>query len=301
MKTLLFAGVAALFATPAIAQDARPAAGANIFVSSDSDGTDVFKGGIDFDLARWSRTRYHGLTVERAHFAPGNSDVEETETRVYGRIGREVGDWELAAKVGTDGEEVLGSLSAVHDVPLRKEFFLEREIVETPQGILLDLMSTYGGVAIDVPLGDRAGLTLLGGLQDFSGDNERYHLRANAYYVVAPEAGLSLQLRTRYFTDTVVREFDYYAPGEFAQILPVVQLQRFTDGWRYRVAGGWGAQRDSDTDWRDARYAEARVTSPDLGRFSLEGSAIYSTTPARQGQIDDYSYGALNLSANVRF
>ena len=291
---------AALVASPAAAQDASPAVGGYAFVSNDSDGTDVAKVGLDLDFLREGRTDYAGVTVERAHFAPGNSAVEETKTRYYARGGRKAGDWELAAKVGTDGEEVLGGLSAVHDVPFRKEFFVEREIVETPQGILLDLMSTYAGAALDVPMGNRAGATLLAGLQDFSGDNERYHLRGNIYYVVAPEAGVSVQLRARYFTDTTPREYDYYAPGEFAQVLPVVQVQRFTDGWRYRLAGGWGVQRDSDTGWRDARYAEARVTSPDVGRVFFEGSALYSTTPARQGSLDSYSYGSLNVAARVR-
>ncbi|MCM8557411.1 hypothetical protein [Sphingomicrobium sediminis] len=291
----------AILATPlpAFAQGSGPAVGGTIFVSSDADGTDILRVGADFDIARWNREKYRGIRVERAHFAPGNSEVEDTDLRVYARIAEPVGEWKLAGTVGTDGDDLLGSITAVHDVALRKEFFLEREIVETPIGLTQGLMSTYGGLAVDIPADDLTSFTLLGGVQAFTGDNTRYHLRANAVRVVDPDNGISIQLRARYFTDTTPREYDYYAPGEYLQLLPVVQVQRFNNGWRYRLAGGWGALRDSDEGWRQSRYAEARLTSPDLGGFSMEAQALYAEQPTLLGGA--YSYGQFQLSARTGF
>ncbi|MCJ7421778.1 hypothetical protein [Sphingomicrobium astaxanthinifaciens] len=276
----------------------RPAIGASLFASSDADGTEVTKLGIDFDLARVGREEALGVRLERARFAPAGG-TPETATRAYLRLVRPVApEWQIDSLVGTDGERLLGTAALVHAVPLRKEFFVEREIVETPQGLALGLSSTLAGASLDVPLGARAQLTLVGAALDFSGDNRRLHARANAIYAIAPDAGVSLQLRGRYFRDSVPREYDYYAPGDYLQLLPVVQVQRFAAGWRYRLAGGWGAQKERGSDWRGSRLIEARVTSPASGRVSLEAQALYSEVPTILGE--GYAYGQVALAARTR-
>ncbi|WP_265563995.1 hypothetical protein [Sphingomicrobium arenosum] len=299
MKMLFAAGAALVAVVPAaaMAQEARPAVGANLFASSDADGTEITKLSFDFDLARLGREKVTGFRLERARLAPAGGQAEVV-TRGYLRLTRPLGDrWSVDTTVGSDGNTILGSAALVHEGEWRKEFFLERDVIETPQGLALDLTSTYGGAAVDVPLGARAQLTLLGGVQDFTGDNVRLHARANAIYVVAPDQGLSVQLRARTFHDSVPREYDYYAPGDYVQLLPVVQVQRFTGGWRYRLAGGWGAQKETGGDWRDSRFAEARVTSPAFGRVSLEAQALYSEVPTILGQ--GYRYGQLSVSART--
>jgi hypothetical protein len=100
-------------------------------------------------------------------------------------------------------------------------------------------------------------VTLVGGVQEFTGDNVRTHLRANFVHVLKPEASLSLQLRTRYFRNSDPREYDYYSPRWYAQAVPILQLRRFSNGWRYLVAGGVGVQRDSESKWRRSSYFNA--------------------------------------------
>jgi hypothetical protein len=134
----------------------------------------------------------------------------------------------------------------------RKELFVEREIVETPLGISRGIYYTFAGAAIDLPADDRNIFTAFAGIQDFTGDNVRFHVRGSYVHVVKPEWGLSAQLRGRYFRSTAPGEFDYFSPRWYAEVLPVLQMRRFVSGWQLLGAAGYGAQRDSASKWRSS-------------------------------------------------
>ena len=63
--------------------------------------------------------------------------------------------------VGTNGETVLGSLSVHNDARIRQEYFIERDRLETAQGLDQDLYSTFAGAAFDLPVDERNTLTAL--------------------------------------------------------------------------------------------------------------------------------------------
>ena len=130
----------------------------------------------------------------------------------------------------------------------------------------------------------------------------RLHLRGSYIHVVKPEWGLSAQLRGRYFSNSEPREFDYYSPRRFAEILPVVQLRRFAGGWELVGAAGVGIQRDSESDWRPSRYAHARVRSPDRAGWSITGAVTYTNTPTLSGtSTSGYSYVQMNVGLSLGF
>jgi hypothetical protein len=208
--------------------------------------------------------------------------------RVYLRGADSVGDWKWAAQVGTDGHTVLGSGTIHDESKVRKEFFLERDILETPMGLKRGIYYTFGGAAIDLPLDDRNNFTIVGGVQQFTGDNVRTLLRANFVHVLVPDLGLSAQLRVRYFDNSVPREYDDYSPPWYAQVLPVLQIRRFHGGWMYLAAGGVGAQRDSASKWRRSSYLNFRVTSPARNKWAVTTAFLYSETPSATGQSYDY-------------
>ena len=131
-----------------------------------------------------------------------------------------------------DTRTVLGSLSVHNDDRIGQEYFIERDRLETAQGLERDLYHTFVGAAFDLPIDERNTVTALVGVQDFDGENLRTHLRARAIHVIKPEWGLSVQLRTRYFHNSVPAEADYFSPGCYVEVLPVVQVQRFHGGWR---------------------------------------------------------------------
>jgi len=225
--------------------DQVPAAATiDLFASTDADHTQVVRSGIDLDWAHTGEDQYAGIRVEKAWFAPLGQATTSFD-RVYGRYADKNNRLAWSAQVGTDGHTVLGSLNVSDASPYRKEFFLERDIVETPRGVGQGIYYTFGGFALDVPLTDRDSATAVVGAQQFTGKNVRLHLRGNYVHVVKPDWGLSVQLRTRYFHSTVPGEYDYFSPRWYAEVLPVIQVRRYSGGWRYLVAAGYGGQGDA--------------------------------------------------------
>ena len=300
MKRLAIAVLALNLPFAALAQDvaeeAEHAVGADVFYQSDADGTEVVRAGLDLDPHYRDKDNYTGLRLEKAWFNPLDQGWQGRE-RIYLRAARKLDHWTLQGRVGTDGDSVLGSVTAFDDARFRKEFFVERDILETPQGLARGIYYTFAGAAIDLPVDERNQFTLVAGAQEFTGDNARWHLRANYIHVVTPEWGLSAQLRTRFFRNSDPREADYYSPRWYAQVLPVLQLRRTTDnGWRFLLAGGLGVQRDSETGWRRASYAAAQATSPQVAPgWSLTGGLLFTETPTTSGQ----SYRYLQANAGI--
>lgn len=282
------------------AQDIEPgpAVGAEVFASSDSDDTDILRTAIDFDLRNAGENDRIGVRVEKAWYDPSGTGTRERE-RVFGRFATTSGDWDIAILAGTDGHTIIGSASAHDNSAFRKEVFIERDVVETQRGLDEDIYSTFIGAAIDLPLNERNIVTVLGGVQEFTGDNLRLHARANYVHVVKPEWGLSLQLRGRYFRDSDPGEFDYYSPRWYAQALPVVQLRRFVGGWELVGAGGIGAQRDANTDWRQSNFAHFRFHSPrNAQNWTAFGDVTYTDTPSNTATIGsgyDYIQGRIGV------
>jgi hypothetical protein len=293
----LFLTLAALPCAAAAQDDAGQAdhaVGADLFYQSDADGTEVVRAGADLDPHYRDKDNYTGIRLEKAWFNPIDQGWQGQE-RVYLRAARELEDWTLKARVGTDGDTVLGSVTAHDNARFRKEFFVERDILETPQGLARGIYYTFAGAAVDVPLDDRSQVTLVAGVQEFTGENVRLHLRANYIHVIKPELGLSAQLRTRFFRNSEPREADYYSPRWYAQVLPVLQMRRTTEeGWRFLLAGGLGVQRDSSSGWRRASYAAGQVTSPEVAPgWAFTGGLLFTETPTASGQ--SYSYFQTNV------
>jgi len=304
IRLALLGLAAALSATAAAAQEAEDGAapdqrnaavGSDFFYSADADDTDVVRLGFDLDWLNEGPEKYRGVRVEKAWFNPSGAGWRGRE-RVYLRGADNLGGWKWNARLGTDGDTVLGAATIHNDKPARHEYFIERDIIETPQGLRRGLYYTFAGAAFDLPVDDRNQFTLLAGLQEFTGDNLRTHLRANYIHVVKPQWGLSAQVRARLFRNSDPREFDYYSPRWYAQLLPVVQVRRFTDsGMRYLVAGGIGAQRDSATGWRRSSYFNAQVTSPPRRNWSFDAGFLFSETPTGSGTDNSYRYTQFNL------
>ena len=74
-------------------------------------------------------------------------------------------------------------------------------------------------------------------------------------------------------------------------------MRRFANGWRFLVAGGYGAQRTTGENWRSARYANLQASSPADRPLQLKASVVYSNTPVGNGAVYDYLQGSLALTA----
>jgi hypothetical protein len=292
---VLAAAIALGFALPASAQQY---AGFEGFYSSDADGTDVMKSAVDIDFRHVDDEHYQGLSLELARFQPPGEVTFEDHRAYYRFAGGDA--WKWTGRVGSDGSSVLGSVSVHNEAAHRQEYFIEREIIETPVGLRDGLYATYLGAAYDMPFDERDVLTAVVGAQDFGGDNLRLHLRGRFTHVLSPKLGLSAQLRVRYFHDSQPNESDYFAPGWYAQAMPTLQLRRFASGWRYAVAAGYGSQREAGTSWHPARLFEASITSPKLGKdWHLQAGFLYTNTPVSSGF--GYDYRQLSISLGRTF
>lgn len=292
-RTTVLAAVSAVQILFAAARAEEPALRTTAFVSDDADGTTVAKVTAGMLFGYRSASSYRGVVAEAVRIRPLGGDRWE-DRRIYLAFAED-GHFDLKGQIGTDGRTVVGSFSAVREDAGRQEYFVERDRLETPRGVRgRGLYHTFAGAAFDVPL-DSAGtrqLTLLGGVQGFTGRNLRTHLRARYIAVVAPESGVSLQLRTRAFRNSHPFEADYYSPPWFVEVMPTVQVRRFRKGWMWTAAAGWGSQKGAD-EWRQARLVEASVSSPlTAAGGQLRLSALYSNTPVGAGA----SYGYRQLS-----
>lgn len=295
---LLAASAALAMPTWAAAAEPAPAyaAGGEFFYSANSDGTEVARAALDLDLSSIDENHYLGASLERAWYNP-NDRGWQSRDRIFLRTADEVGDWQWKGRIGTDGDTVIGSITVNNQARIRNEVFVERDIVETLQGLDRGIYYTFAGGAVDLPIDDRNVFTALAGVQSFTGDNVRLHLRGSYIHVVQPEWGLSAQLRGRYFHSSDPGEFDYYSPRWYAEVLPVLQIRRFVGGWEVVGAAGLGLQRDAVSDWRSSRYAHARFRSPrGLNDWVLNGTFTYTNTPSLTGTSQSgYSYIQLNL------
>lgn len=296
MRAALLAATACAAAAPCAAAQPSHAVATDFAFSTDAEHTDVAKAGVNLDLNYKDPDHYAGIRLEKAWFKPLGLSWHGRE-RVYLRAADTIGGWKWNATVGTDGHTVLGAAGVHDEAKLRKELFVEREILETPLGLSRGIYYTFIGAAIDLPADERNVLTLVGGVQPFTGDNVRTHARATFVHVLDPDRGISLQLRARYFRDSVPREYDYYSPRWYVQAVPVLQLRRFTgSGWRYLVAGGVGVQRDNASHWRRSSYFNAQLSTPPKRGWSGNGSVLFSETPTGTG----HSYRYLQLSFGLR-
>jgi hypothetical protein len=272
------------------------AAGAEVFYQTDADKTEVLRTAIALDVVYRGPEQYRGFRLENARYNPLGQGWRERR-RVFLRAADIAGSWKWQAEIGTDGRTVLGSADVHDESRFRKEFFVEREMLETPQGLEKGIYYTFAGAAIDLPADDRNLFTVVSGVQAFTGDNVRVHLRANYIHVLKESWGLSAQLRTRWFRNSDPHEADYYSPRWYVQILPLLQMRRTTDkGWRFLLAGGLGVQRDSQSRWRRASYFSAAATSPKVAKgWSLTANVLVTETPTASAQ----AYRYLQLTAGV--
>ncbi|HWY62658.1 MAG TPA: hypothetical protein VNW15_12225 [Rhizomicrobium sp.] len=302
MTRLWWIAVALLWATPVAAENTQgpdQAVGFDIFGSSDADHFHVLKLGASYYPDYVSTEQYLGGRFEHVDFSSSAGGAVSQE-RGYLNFANGAGDWKWNGAVGTDGRSLLGSGSAYTQGSFRQEYFINRDLVETPMGLDRGLYFTLLGGSYEIPLDDRNTLTALVGAQVFSGKNYRLHLRSNYVYVIEPDWGLSLQFRARYFWDSYPREFDYFSPRWYMEGVPTVQLRRFYDRWQFLAAAGWGLRRNNGTSWQSARLAQVSIISPRFGSgWLLDATLLYSNQPIAASYA--YSYDQATLSLIKRF
>lgn len=273
------------------------AAGTELWLSTDSEGTQVVKLA---GRALWNfegKDDYAGIVVERAWFTPATGEQREF-SRAYLDLANKLNeDWRWRARVGTDGQTVLGT-AEIRRADWSQSVFIERDIIETEQGLNRRIYYTFAGASSDIVIDESNTVAVSGGLQEFSGKNERLHLRGRYVHALKALPGLSAQMDLRYYHSTEPNEFDYFSPENFIRAMPILQLRRFdNDGWMYLIAGGYGAQNSTGSDWQPARFFQFRLESPrSLRKLDAFADVSYSNDSLVGGLNYDYVQGRLGVT-----
>jgi hypothetical protein len=140
------------------------------------------------------------------------------------------------------------------------ELIGQRDFVETRAGLEAGTMTNFAAASVDHTVADRLTLVGLAGLQYFSDDNRRAHLRGRAIYVLVPEQGLAAQLRGRIYESSRPGGALYFNPENYEQGDIGLRLRRALGGhWRLLAAAGVGQERIERGESQRTYYVEARA------------------------------------------
>ncbi|MEG3193683.1 hypothetical protein SNE32_15795, partial [Lysobacter sp. D1-1-M9] len=133
---------------PALADGA---AHLSVFGSDDADDTSMLETGLTLDYRFEDVERYRGIKLERLDIRPLGGE-RWRDHRAYYRFADYNDHWLWNGQVGTDGDTVVGNANFVRGGRVRQEYFVERDVLETPRGVE-GLHHTFLGASFDLPLG----------------------------------------------------------------------------------------------------------------------------------------------------
>jgi len=159
---------------------------------------------------------------------------------------------------------------------------------------------TYGLLAASAEqqFGQRLTGIALVGWQPFTDGNSRTLLRARLILSVAPEHGLSAQVRWRQYASSEDGTTAYYNPGRYRNWDAGLSMRRHVGTWVVSGLAGAGQERADNGSWQTTGIAELRAEGPLSGDRRLAVGLVYSSA-AGFATSPDYWYGAVNVSLMV--
>jgi hypothetical protein len=274
-----------------------PAAGAGYVLSGDSERfiarrTNV-EGIVGYEhLDSKTALRYTDLTFSQN----GWSRSGEQLRLISSHIDKKTFDgWRVEGGLLRHASRELWTLDASYRKSLSTgpavELFANRDIVETRVALDRGTTFDFGGVAIDVPVNPHVTLVGLVGYQAFSDDNHRRHARARAIWQPSLDLGLTLQLRYRWYDNSMTDVAGaYFNPSRYQEGLFVVGWRQRLGDWRTALPAGAGYQQVGSASSTMAQLLEASAEKQ-VGRYAVRLKAGYSRAAAASATSDpDYWY-----------
>ena len=138
------------------------------------------------------------------------------------------------------------------------ELIGQRDLVETRAGIDAGTMTNFVAASVDHAATERLTLIALGGVQVYSDNNWRPHLRGRAIYTLVPEQALSVQARARGYESKGDASATYFNPDRYVQADLGLRLRRALGDWRVLAAAGFGEEDIEGVGRKGTYYLEAR-------------------------------------------
>lgn len=180
------------------------------------------------------------------------------------------------------------------------ELMLERNLVDSREGIEKNLTATLVGVGGDLPLTTATMLTGTAAVQYVEDNNWRTHLRLRlSHEIVAAPAAVQLQARYRGIRADNPHTGNYFNPRSFDEVLFGAFWRVDRSDWRGILWAGAGTQR-VDGNTQDAYAVEASLVSPRLAELPAYLTLSFGVKHdgARAG---GYTYRYVSASFAARF
>lgn len=292
---MLFA--ASLTPVSVSAWDNLPAAGAGYFLSGDSERFVAHRASVEGIVGYEHLDGKTALRYTDVEFSQNGWRRRGEQLRlVASRIDRKTADgWRVEAGLMRQATHDLWTLDASYRKSLAAgptvEWFANRDFVETRVALDQGTHFDFGGVAVDVPVNPQLTLVGLGGYQAFSDGNHRRHLRARAIWQPSLDRGLTLQLRYRWYDNSLSDVGGaYFNPSRYQEALLAVGWRQRLGDWRTALTAGAGRQQIASDSSTMSQLIEASAEKQ-VGRYAFRLRAGYSRAAAAVATTDpDYWY-----------
>lgn len=255
---------------------AQPAPLAEAFASRDADGFSHYRIGAGALLRHDSAFDYWGVAA--AHLRYGQDGWSRTGQRLTALIRDQVAATGEGLVADVGASTVAGHTTAVGEATYNRrvgastaiELLAARDWVDTRPAIEDGIVATFAAASVEQALGSRLTAIVLAGRQHFSDGNDRDHLRARLIVGLAPEHGLTLQLRhRRYRADDTGVPRRYFNPERYEESLLALALRRRVTteagGWMLMASAGAGRERIDRSVRNSTSLFELRADGP-IGR-----------------------------------
>lgn len=281
----------------AAAWNESPAAGAGYFLSGDSERFVARRTSVEGIVGyQHLDSRIALRYTDHAFSQNGWSRSGEQLRLVASRIDRKTIDgWRVEGGLLRQSNHDLWTLDASYRKSLPAgpavEFFVNRDVVETRAALDRGTHFDFGGVSVDVPLNPQVTLVGMAGYQAFSDDNHRRHLRARAIWQPWLDLGLTLQLRYRWYDNSLTDVAGaYFNPSRYQEGLFAMGWRQRLGDWRTTLTAGVGQQQIASDSRTMAQLLEASAEKQ-VGRYAVRLRAGYSRAAAAATTTDpDYWY-----------
>lgn len=298
MKAAVLLALAALCLTPAHPALAanEPGIGGGFFASRDSESfsTNALSALYLPDFAHGSDLAGVRTTLRR--YSQGDWRLESQQLMALLRKvdPATANGWQLDAGLSLQGGHSTIALDGSFHTALAAktglDLFINRDWVETRAALAQGVDFTFLGGAIDQGIGEHWTVVGVAGLQLFSDDNNREHLRARIVYQPMLDSGLTLQLRYRTFHSSGTGGTTYFNPANYDETLLAAGWRKRIAGWVFRAAAGQGAQHVNGGPGSNTRLLELQLDSPYRGEQFIRVRGGHNQSASFGGPNYRYTY-----------
>ena len=179
------------------------------------------------------------------------------------------------------------------------ELIAAGDVVGTRDALERGISYGLAAASVEQQFGSRLTGIAFAGWQPFTDGNSRSLLRARLIWGVAPEQGLSAQVRWRQYASSK-NDVDgaYYNPERYRNWDAGLSLRRRFGSWTVAGLAGAGRERSDNASWQTTTIAEVRAEGPLSGDMRLTIGVLYNRA-AGFAESSDYWYGSASIGVII--